>query len=74
MNGQGFLWNFPERPCKRWINALVKSGCGRGRPREPQVKGGRTDQRLTRDDYYFYIWFRMDKLTAEPIVRKLATH
>lgn len=26
------------------------------------------------DDYYFYIWLKIDKLIAEPIVRKLATH
>ena len=26
------------------------------------------------DDYYFCIWLKIDKLIAEPIVRKWATH
>lgn len=55
MNGQDFALDFPKRPCKRWINSVVKNGCGKCQKAsgghlglEPQVKGGRADQRVTR--------------------------
>lgn len=55
MNGQDFPLDFLKGPCRRWINSLVKNGDGKcpkvsgGRlgSLEPEVKGGRADQRLT---------------------------
>lgn len=61
--GQKWVWQMPKDQCRVPGASRASGERWKGRSEVP-----------SEDNYYFCIWLKIDKLIAEPIVRKLAMH